>query len=76
MRSKFDNHKLPITRSLSKRILNTGSYPYLLLLELIISSQKLNELIKDQIVIDARSFLEYKDGHILGALNIDLFQLD
>jgi len=26
-------------------------------------------------VIDARSFSEYKDGHIPGAINIDLFQL-
>src|SRR5688500_13299661 len=78
MRSKIDNDKLPISRLLSKLTINNGSYPFLLLLGLLISSQKLNELIKDRddvIVIDARSFSEYKDGHIPGALNIDLFQL-
>jgi thiosulfate/3-mercaptopyruvate sulfurtransferase len=49
-----------------------------LLLELLISSQGLYKLIKKQdnaIVIDSRSFSEYKSGHVLGALNIDLFQL-
>jgi len=47
-------------------------------LDLLISSQELYKLIKDQddtIVIDARSFSEYKYGHIPGAVNIDLFQL-
>jgi thiosulfate/3-mercaptopyruvate sulfurtransferase len=49
-----------------------------LLLELLISSQDLYKLIKKQdntIVIDARSFSEYKNGHVPGAVNIDLFQL-
>ena len=47
-------------------------------MDLLISSQELYRLIKDQddiIVIDARSFSEYKYGHIPGAVNIDLFQL-
>ena len=47
-------------------------------MDLLISSQELYKLIKDQddaIVIDARSFSEYKYGHIPGAVNIDLFQL-
>jgi thiosulfate/3-mercaptopyruvate sulfurtransferase len=47
-------------------------------LDLLISSQDLYKLIKKQdntIVIDARSFSEYKKGHIPGAVNIDLFQL-
>lgn len=49
-----------------------------LLLELLISSQDLYKLIKKQdntIVIDTRTFSEYKNGHVPGALNIDLFQL-
>ena len=49
-----------------------------LLLELLISSQGLYKLIKKQdsaIVIDSRPFSEYKNGHVPGALNIDLFQL-
>jgi thiosulfate/3-mercaptopyruvate sulfurtransferase len=47
-------------------------------LDLLISSQDLYKLIKKQdntIVIDARSFSEYKNGHVPGAVNIDLFQL-
>jgi thiosulfate/3-mercaptopyruvate sulfurtransferase len=46
-------------------------------LDLLISSQDLYELIKkqDNIVIDARSFSDYKNGHVPGAVNIDLFQL-
>jgi thiosulfate/3-mercaptopyruvate sulfurtransferase len=47
-------------------------------LDLLISSQKLYKLINKQdniIVIDARPFSEYKNGHIPGALNVDLFQL-
>jgi len=47
-------------------------------LDLLISSEDLYRLIKkrdNMIVIDARSFSEYKDGHIPGAINIDLFQL-
>jgi thiosulfate/3-mercaptopyruvate sulfurtransferase len=49
-----------------------------LLLELLISSQDLYKLIKKQdntIIIDTRSFSEYKNGHVPGAVNIDLFQL-
>src|SRR5437867_5258891 len=49
-----------------------------LLLELLISSQDLYKLIKKQdnaIVVDSRPFSEYKNGHIPGAVNIDLFQL-
>jgi thiosulfate/3-mercaptopyruvate sulfurtransferase len=49
-----------------------------LLLELLISSQDLYKLIKKQdntIVVDARPFSEYKNGHVPGAVNIDLFQL-
>ncbi|TLX65870.1 MAG: sulfurtransferase, partial [Thaumarchaeota archaeon] len=49
-----------------------------LLLDLLISSQDLYKLIKKQdntIVIDARTFSEYKKGHVPGAINIDLFQL-
>jgi thiosulfate/3-mercaptopyruvate sulfurtransferase len=48
------------------------------LLQLLISSQDLYKLIKKQdsaIVVDTRSFSEYKNGHIPGAVNIDLFQL-
>jgi thiosulfate/3-mercaptopyruvate sulfurtransferase len=47
-------------------------------LELLISSQDLYKLIKKQdntIIIDTRSFSEYKNGHVPGAVNIDLFQL-
>jgi thiosulfate/3-mercaptopyruvate sulfurtransferase len=47
-------------------------------LDLLISPQELDKLIKKQdntIVIDARSFSEYKNGHVPGAVNIDLFQL-
>jgi thiosulfate/3-mercaptopyruvate sulfurtransferase len=49
-----------------------------LLLELLISSQDLYKLIKKQdntSVIDSRPFSEYKNGHVPGAVNIDLFQL-
>ena len=50
-----------------------------LVLDLLISSQDLHKLIKKQdnkiIIIDARSFSEYKIGHVPGAVNIDLFQL-
>ena len=49
-----------------------------ILLDLLISSQDLYKLIKKQdntIVIDARTFSEYKKGHVPGAINIDLFQL-
>jgi len=47
-------------------------------LNLLITSQDLNNLIKKEdnlIIIDARSFSEYKNGHVPGAINIDLFQL-
>jgi thiosulfate/3-mercaptopyruvate sulfurtransferase len=47
-------------------------------LDLLISSQDLYKLMKKQdntIVIDARSYSEYKNGHVPGAINIDLFQL-
>jgi thiosulfate/3-mercaptopyruvate sulfurtransferase len=47
-------------------------------LDLLISSQDLYKSIKKQdntIVVDARHFSEYKNGHVPGALNIDLFQL-
>jgi len=47
-------------------------------MDLIISSQELYKLIKSQdniLIIDTRSFLEYKNGHVPGAVNIDLFQL-
>ena len=50
----------------------------LLELDLLISSQDLCKLIKKQdnaIVVDSRPFSEYKNGHIPGAVNIDLFQL-
>ncbi|TLX85405.1 MAG: sulfurtransferase [Thaumarchaeota archaeon] len=49
-----------------------------ILLELLISSRDLYKLIKGQdnaIVIDSRPFSEYKNGHVPGAVNIDLFQL-
>jgi thiosulfate/3-mercaptopyruvate sulfurtransferase len=47
-------------------------------LDLLISPQELHKLIKSQdntLVIDTRSFSEYKNGHVPGAVNIDLFQL-
>jgi thiosulfate/3-mercaptopyruvate sulfurtransferase len=47
-------------------------------LDLLITSEDLFKLINNPdntIVIDSRSFSEYKDGHIPGAINIDLFQL-
>jgi thiosulfate/3-mercaptopyruvate sulfurtransferase len=49
-----------------------------LLLDLLISSLDLHKLIKKHyniIVIDSRPFSEYKNGHVPGAVNIDLFQL-
>jgi thiosulfate/3-mercaptopyruvate sulfurtransferase len=48
------------------------------LLTLLISAKNLNNAIQkknDNIIIDTRSFLEYKNGHVPGAVNIDLFQL-
>jgi thiosulfate/3-mercaptopyruvate sulfurtransferase len=49
-------------------------------LNLIITTKELYKLVKsknqdDILVIDARSFSEYKEGHIPGAINMDLFQL-
>jgi thiosulfate/3-mercaptopyruvate sulfurtransferase len=49
-----------------------------MLLSLLISAKDLNNAIQkkdDNIIIDTRSFLEYKNGHVPGAVNIDLFQL-
>src|SRR5512145_3165451 len=49
-----------------------------MLLSLLISAKILNNAIQkkdDIIIIDTRSFLEYKNGHVPGAVNIDLFQL-
>jgi thiosulfate/3-mercaptopyruvate sulfurtransferase len=50
-----------------------------ILLNLIISAKELYsriEISKSRpIIVDARSFGEYKKGHIPGAVNIDLFQL-
>jgi thiosulfate/3-mercaptopyruvate sulfurtransferase len=49
-----------------------------MLLSLLICAKDLNNAIQkkdDKIVIDTRSFLEYKNGHVPGAVNIDLFQL-
>lgn len=50
------------------------------MLNLIISTQELYKLVKNKkqdkiLVIDTRSFSEYKKGHVPGAINIDLFQL-
>jgi thiosulfate/3-mercaptopyruvate sulfurtransferase len=49
------------------------------LLNLLLSPRDLYRIIqkpkKHTIVIDTRSFQEYKNGHIPGAVNIDLFQL-
>jgi thiosulfate/3-mercaptopyruvate sulfurtransferase len=47
-------------------------------LDLLISTLYLYKLINNKdniIVIDARTFSEYKRGHVPGAINIDLFQL-
>ena len=47
-------------------------------MDLLISSQELYKSIKkldSTIVIDTRLFSEYKNGHVLGTVNIDLFQL-
>jgi thiosulfate/3-mercaptopyruvate sulfurtransferase len=50
-----------------------------ILLNLIISAKELYSRIEISktrpIIVDARSFGEYKKGHIPGAVNIDLFQL-
>jgi len=47
-------------------------------LSLLISTKYLHKAIQkndDTIIVDTRSFLEYKNGHVPGAVNIDLFQL-
>jgi thiosulfate/3-mercaptopyruvate sulfurtransferase len=47
-------------------------------LHLLISSQNLYKKIQkkdDVIVVDTRSFSEYKIGHVPGAVNVDLFQV-
>ena len=47
-------------------------------MDLLISSQDLYRIIQDEsgvIVVDTRSFSEFKNGHIPGAVNVDLFQL-
>jgi thiosulfate/3-mercaptopyruvate sulfurtransferase len=47
-------------------------------LDLLISSQDLYRIIQNEsrvIVVDTRSFSEFKNGHILAAVNVDLFQL-
>lgn len=42
---------------------------------MIISTSKLNSILNDQrtLVIDTRSFKEYSEGHIPGAVNLDLY---
>ena len=47
-------------------------------MSLFISTKCLHKAIQkkdDTIIVDTRSFLEYKNGHVPGAVNIDLFQL-
>jgi thiosulfate/3-mercaptopyruvate sulfurtransferase len=47
-------------------------------LDLLISSQNLHKIIQkedDIIVVDTRSFSVYKNGHVPGAINVDLFQM-
>jgi thiosulfate/3-mercaptopyruvate sulfurtransferase len=50
-----------------------------IILKLLISSKDLYHRVKktrkQTIIIDTRSFSEYKNGHVPGAVNIDLFQL-
>jgi thiosulfate/3-mercaptopyruvate sulfurtransferase len=49
-----------------------------MLLSLLISAKDLNNAIQekaDNVIVDTRSFLEYKNGHVPRAVNIDLFQL-
>ena len=51
-----------------------------IILKLLISTKDLYKRIRNSrnhaiIIIDTRSFSEYKNGHIPGAVNIDLFQL-
>lgn len=47
-------------------------------MSLLISTKSLHNVTRKKdviIIIDTRSFSEYKDGHVPGAVNIDLFQL-
>ena len=50
-----------------------------IILKLLISTKSLYDRVRNSrrqiIIIDARSFSEYKNGHIPGAVNIDLFQV-
>ncbi|MGI8719165.1 MAG: sulfurtransferase [Nitrososphaeraceae archaeon] len=50
-----------------------------MLLNLLISAKDLHEQVNKSknrnVIIDTRSFSEYKNGHIPGAINVDLFQL-
>src|SRR6059036_470580 len=53
-------------------------YIYYIPLDLLISSQDLYRMTQNEngvIVVDTRSFSEYKNGHVPGAVNVDLFQL-
>ena len=51
----------------------------MIFLSLLISAKNLHDRVSKSknhtIIVDARSFSEYKSGHIPGAINIDLFQL-
>ena len=42
---------------------------------MLISSQELHQTLNDKniLIIDARSYKEYSEGHIPGAVNLDLF---
>jgi len=50
-----------------------------IILNLLISAKDLHKQVNKSknrnVIIDTRSFSEYKDGHIPGAINVDLFQL-
>jgi thiosulfate/3-mercaptopyruvate sulfurtransferase len=50
-----------------------------ILLNLLISAKDLHKQVNKSknrnVIIDTRSFSEYKNGHIPGAINVDLFQL-
>jgi len=50
-----------------------------IILNLLISSKDLHKQVNKSknrnVIIDTRSFSEYKNGHIPGAINVDLFQL-
>ena len=50
-----------------------------ILLNLLVSAIDLHKQVSKSknrnIIVDTRSFLEYKNGHIPGAINVDLFQL-